>query len=46
VVTYEARKTDGTRFRNTMILTFEDVKIVCAELAGKTRWRAGPARGT
>ena len=32
VVTYEATKTDGKRFRNTEILTFEGEKIVLAEV--------------
>jgi hypothetical protein len=32
VVTYEATKTDGQRFRNTEILTFEGEKIVRAEV--------------
>jgi ketosteroid isomerase-like protein len=32
VVTYEATKADGKRFRNTEILTFEDEKIVLAEV--------------
>jgi ketosteroid isomerase-like protein len=32
VVTYEAAKTDGKRFRNTEILTFEGEKIVLAEV--------------
>ena len=32
VVTYEATKTDGKRFRNTEILTFEGEKIVRAEV--------------
>jgi SnoaL-like domain len=32
VVTYEATKTDGTRFRNTEILTFEGERIAVAEV--------------
>ena len=32
VVTYEATKTDGKRFRNTEILTFDGEKIVVAEV--------------
>jgi ketosteroid isomerase-like protein len=32
VVTYEATRVDGTRFRNTEILTFEGDKIVRAEV--------------
>jgi ketosteroid isomerase-like protein len=32
LVTYEATKTDGKRFRNTEILTFEGEKIVRAEV--------------
>jgi ketosteroid isomerase-like protein len=32
VVTYEATKTDGKRFRNTEILTFAGEKIVRAEV--------------
>jgi ketosteroid isomerase-like protein len=32
VVTYESRKTDGKRFRNTEILTFEGDKICRAEV--------------
>ncbi|HEY5285798.1 MAG TPA: nuclear transport factor 2 family protein [Solirubrobacteraceae bacterium] len=32
LVTYEATKTDGKRFRNTEILTFEGKKIVRAEV--------------
>jgi ketosteroid isomerase-like protein len=32
VVTYESRKTDGRRFRNTEILTFEGDKIRRAEV--------------
>jgi ketosteroid isomerase-like protein len=32
VVTYEATKTDGKRFRNTEILTFEGEKIIRAEV--------------
>jgi ketosteroid isomerase-like protein len=32
VVTYESRKTDGNRFRNTEILTFRDDKICRAEV--------------
>jgi ketosteroid isomerase-like protein len=32
VVTYESRKTDGRRFRNTEILTFEGDKICKAEV--------------
>jgi ketosteroid isomerase-like protein len=32
VATYEATKTDGKRFRNTEILTFEGEKIVRAEV--------------
>ncbi len=32
VVTYEATKADGKRFRNTEILTFEGEKIVRAEV--------------
>jgi len=32
VVTYEATKTGGNRFRNTEILTFEGEKIVRAEV--------------
>ena len=32
VVTYEATKTDGKRFRNTEILTFDGDKIAVAEL--------------
>ena len=32
VVTYESKKTDGSRFRNTEILTFEGDKICRAEV--------------
>jgi len=32
VVTYEATKTDGKRFRNTEILTFDGEKIAVAEV--------------
>src|ERR687886_721735 len=32
VVTYESRKTDGSRFRNTEVLTFEGDKIRKAEV--------------
>jgi ketosteroid isomerase-like protein len=32
LVTYESRKTDGSRFRNTEILTFEGDKICRAEV--------------
>jgi ketosteroid isomerase-like protein len=32
VVTYEATKTDGKRFRNTEILTFDRGKIIRAEV--------------
>jgi alanine racemase len=32
VVTYESRKTDGSRFRNTEVLTFEGDKIRRAEV--------------
>jgi ketosteroid isomerase-like protein len=32
VVTYESRKTDGSRFRNTEVLTFEGDKICRAEV--------------
>jgi ketosteroid isomerase-like protein len=32
LVTYEATRTDGTRFRNTEILGFEDGKISCMEV--------------
>ena len=32
LVTYEARRTDGSRFRNTEILTFADDKICRAEV--------------
>ena len=32
VVTYESRKTDGSRFRNTEILTFEGAKICRVEV--------------
>jgi ketosteroid isomerase-like protein len=32
VVTYEATRTDGTRFRNTEVLTFEGDKIRRAEV--------------
>ena len=32
VVTYEATKTDGSRFRNTEVLTFRDDKIRKAEV--------------
>src|SRR5687768_5216231 len=32
VVTYESRKTDGTRFRNTEVLTFEGDKICRTEV--------------
>src|SRR6478752_3225709 len=32
VVTYEARKTDGRRFRNTEVLTFEGGKICRTEV--------------
>lgn len=32
VVTYEATRTDGTRFRNTEILTFDGAQIVRAEV--------------
>jgi hypothetical protein len=33
IVTYEARKTDGRRFRNTEVLTFEGDKIRRAEVS-------------
>jgi ketosteroid isomerase-like protein len=32
VVTYESTKTDGSRFRNTEVLTFEGDRIVRAEV--------------
>lgn len=32
VVTYEATKADGTRFRNTEVLTFDGDKIAMAEV--------------
>jgi ketosteroid isomerase-like protein len=32
VVTYESRKTDGSRFRNTEVLTFEGDRISMAEV--------------
>ena len=32
IVTYEATRTDGTRFRNTEVLTFEGDKIARAEV--------------
>jgi hypothetical protein len=32
VVTYEATRTDGTRFRNTEVLTFDGDKIAVAEV--------------
>jgi ketosteroid isomerase-like protein len=32
VVTYEARRTDGSRFRNTEVLTFEGEKIPKVEV--------------
>ena len=32
IVTYEATRTDGTRFRNTEILAFEQEKIIRAEV--------------
>jgi ketosteroid isomerase-like protein len=32
VVTYEATRTDGTRFRNTEVLTFADDKLARAEV--------------
>jgi ketosteroid isomerase-like protein len=32
ILTYEARKTDGRRFRNTEVLTFEGEKICRAEV--------------
>jgi hypothetical protein len=32
VVTYEATRTDGTRFRNTEVLTFAGDKITRAEV--------------
>ncbi len=32
VVTYESRKTDGSRFRNTEVLTFEGEKICKVEV--------------
>jgi ketosteroid isomerase-like protein len=32
IVTYESRKTDGRRFRNTEVLTFEGDKICRAEV--------------
>lgn len=32
LVTYESTKTDGNRFRNTEILTFEDDKILRVEV--------------
>jgi ketosteroid isomerase-like protein len=32
IVTYESKKTDGRRFRNTEVLTFEDDKICRAEV--------------
>ncbi len=32
VVTYEATKTDGKRFRNTEVLTFDGDKILVAEV--------------
>lgn len=32
VVTYEATRVDGTRFRNTEVLTFEGEQVVKAEV--------------
>jgi ketosteroid isomerase-like protein len=32
IVTYESTKTDGTRFRNTEVLTFDDNRICKAEV--------------
>jgi ketosteroid isomerase-like protein len=32
VVTYEATRTDGTRFRNTEVLTFAGEKLITAEV--------------
>jgi ketosteroid isomerase-like protein len=32
ILTYEARKTDGSRFRNTEVLTFDGDKICKAEV--------------
>jgi ketosteroid isomerase-like protein len=32
IVTYESRKTDGSRFRNTEVLTFEGDRISMAEV--------------
>jgi ketosteroid isomerase-like protein len=32
IVTYDATRTDGTRFRNTEVLTFEEDKIVRTEV--------------
>jgi hypothetical protein len=32
IITYEARKTDGSRFRNTEVLTFNGAKICQAEV--------------
>ena len=32
IVTYEATRTDGTRFRNTEVLTFRDEQIVRQEV--------------
>ena len=32
VVTYESRKTDGSRFRNTEVLTFDGDKVLRAEV--------------
>jgi hypothetical protein len=32
LVTYEATRTDGTRFRNTEVLTFDSEKICRAEV--------------
>src|SRR3954453_233899 len=48
VVTYESTKTDGNRFRNTEILTFDGVKICKAEVyfGGDLPCRKEPAMGT
>lgn len=32
IVTYEATRVDGSRFRNTEVLTFDDQKVVKAEV--------------
>jgi hypothetical protein len=32
LVTYEATRTDGTRFRNTEVLTFDSDKVIQVEV--------------